>query len=449
MIRKWVVLGAGLLWIALAMGTSAGKLWAGAQAATPQAKPAYTLAEYNAYTAAHAMKDPQQQVKALDAFVMQYPMSSLLPYVYADYRTAYMTLKNYAQAIEYADRMIALGNKIDADGRLQAYYARAQAYFLGAASDKALANPDAATKARDAATAGLATLDMLKKPDAEAQDQFDQQKKGVAAVFNTIVAATSTTLKDYPAAVTAYKALLAIDPNAAATHYSLGVVYLTMTPPMATDGFWQLARAIALKVPNTAAVQTYLTKRLIAYQQASCDKLSDGQVNELLTLAASTADRPATFNVPSAADLDKARNDTANFIPALQMGGDAGKVMWLATCGLEYPDVAVKVMDAPVMDGNTMVIKGFRPSSQDPAEAQKEFDAATEANMTIKVDGQPEAMRLEKDSPARFTGTLIDYTQSPFMLTWDKAKINADDIPEEKGKKAPAKKAPVKKAPAN
>jgi hypothetical protein len=36
------------------------------------------------------------------------------------------------------------------------------------------------------------------------------------------------------------------------------------------------------------------------------------------------------------------------------------------------------------------------------------------------------------------------------MLTWEKAKINPEDIPEEKGgaKKGPAKKAPAKKAPA-
>ena len=33
MIRKWIVTGAGLLWIALGMGSGAGKLWAAPQAA--------------------------------------------------------------------------------------------------------------------------------------------------------------------------------------------------------------------------------------------------------------------------------------------------------------------------------------------------------------------------------------------------------------------------------
>ena len=63
--------------------------------------------------------------------------------------------------------------------------------------------------------------------------------------------------------------------------------------------------------------------------------------------------------------------------------------------------------------------------------------------------GQPEAKRLEKDAAVRFTGTLVGYSQNPFLLTWDKAKINTEDLPAEKGpaKKAPAKKAPAKKAP--
>lgn len=453
MMRKAIVIGAGLLWIALGMGMSAGKLWAGAQAAgqapaAAQAKPTYTLAEYNAYQAAAAVKDPQQQVKALDDFVKQYPMSTLLAFVYPAYYTAYMGLKNYAQAIEYADKEAALGDKIDTQGRLTAYYTRAQAYFLGSATDKTLMTPEAATKAREAATAGLATLEMFKKPDAESQDQFDAQRKQVGAVFNTIVAKASTTLKDYPAAATAYKAVLASNPMDATSHLSLGIVYLQMTPPMASDGFWEMARALALKVPNDQQVRTYLRNQLVRYQQPACDKLVDGQVTELLTLAGTTADRPATFNIPSAADLDKSRSDVANFIPALQMGGEAGKVMWLATCGLEYSDIGVKVMDTPVMEGDTVTIKAFRPSSQDTAEAQKESDAATDANFLLKVDGQPEAMRLEKDSPARFTGTLTAYTQSPFLLTWEKAKINPMDIPDEKTKKAPARKAPapVKKA---
>jgi hypothetical protein len=339
--------------------------------------------------------------------------------------------------------MIALGDKIDAQGRLEAYYTRAQAFYLGVGTDKTLQTPDSLNKARDASIAGLKALDDLKKPDAVPADQFETQKKGVKVLFNAVAALASTNLKDYSAAAGYYKTVLSITPDDPVTHYRLGIVDLQMAPPMGTDGFWELARAINLKIPNDAQVRAYLKNQIIRYQQPACDKLVDDQVNELLTLSASSSDKPATLNVPSAADLQKARDDTANFIPALVAGGDAGKAMWLASCGLEYPDVGVRVMEPPVVEGDTVTLKVFRGATPE------EIEAATMANMTVKVDGQPEAKRLEKDAVVRFTGTLTGYTQSPFMLTWDKAKINMEDLPEEKGpaKKAPAKKAPAKKAP--
>jgi tetratricopeptide (TPR) repeat protein len=442
MTRKWILTGTGLLWIALGIGSGAGKLWAAPQAPADQAKPGYSLAEYNQYQAADKEANPQQKIKLLDDFVKAYANSTLMPYVYRDYYTTYMALKNFGQVIEYTDRMIALGDKIDTTGRLEAYYTRAQAFYLGMA-DKSLQTPDALTKTRDAALAGLKTLEDLKKPDNVPADQFEQQKKGVKVLFNAVAALSSTSMKDFAAAAGYYKTLLSIDPNDAVSHYRLGIVYLQMTPPTGSDGFWELARAIDLKIPNDAQVRAYLKNQIIRYQQPACDKLVDDQVTELLTLAATATDRPATLNVPSAADLQKARDDTANFIPALMAGGDAGKAMWLASCGLEYPDVGVRVMEPPMVDGDTVTLKVFRGATPE------EIEAATMANMTVKVVGQPEAKRLEKDAVVRFTGTLTGYTQNPFMLMWDKAKINTEDLPEEKGpaKKGPAKKAPAKKAP--
>jgi hypothetical protein len=443
MIRKWILTGAGLLWIVLGAGAGAGRLLAAPQDA--QQKPPYTMAEYEAYKKADAEQNPQAKIKLLDDFVKQYPSSTLMPYIYRAYYLTNYAIKNFAGTLEYADRQIALGDKIDTQGRLEALVARAQAYYVGS-SDKSLQTPDVQTKARDAGVQGLKTLDEWKKPDAMAADQYEQTKKGYTVLFNTIAAMTSMSLKDYPAAANYYKAVLATDPNDAVSHFRLGVVYLQMTPPQGTDGFWELARSIALKSPNAPQVQTYLKNQLIRYQQPACDKLVDDQITELVTLAGTSADKPATLNVPSATDLQKARDDTANFLPALKAGGDAGKVMWLASCGLEYPDVGVRLMEPPAVDGDNVNLKVFRGATPE------EIEAATEPNMLVKVVGQPEAKRLEKDAVVRFTGTLVSYSQSPFLLTWDKAKINTEDLPEEKaapGKKGPAKKAPAKKAPAD
>ena len=76
---------------------------------------------------------------------------------------------------------------------------------------------------------------------------------------------------------------------------------------------------------------------------------------------------------------------------------------------------------------------------------QASFDAATAPDMEVKIVGQPEAAKLEKDSAPRFTGTLMSYDPDPaFMLHWDKAKVNAEDLPKEKAKPAP-KKPPVRR----
>ena len=117
-----------------------------------------------------------------------------------------------------------------------------------------------------------------------------QQKKGFKVLLNSVAALTSTSLKDYPAAAGYYKTVLSIDPTDAVSHYPSRRRRFANGSPAATDGFWELARSIALKAPNAAQVQTYLKNQLIRYQQPACDKLVDDQVNELITLAGSSAD---------------------------------------------------------------------------------------------------------------------------------------------------------------
>jgi hypothetical protein len=243
--------------------------------------------------------------------------------------------------------------------------------------------------------------------------------------------------KDYKGAVDGFKAALAIDATAGLTWFRLGVTYLQMDPPQYMDGFWALARSIALKAPGEAQVRTYLHGQLLRYQQTGCDRLLDQQMNELLTLAAGTGDRPANYTIPSKDDLDKARQDMATFIADLKAGGDKGKLRWLATCGLEFPEVSGKVIEVVTNDSVTLrVFTGATP---------EETEAGAVANMEVKVEGQPEAKRIEKDSGVRFSGLLANYTPDPFLLRWEKAKVNPEDIPGEKA--APGKKAPPKRPP--
>jgi len=407
-------------------------------------KPAYTMAEYNAYTAAQATKDPTQQIKQLDDFVAKYPNSALLIYVYPLYYNAYSQLKNYPKVIEYADKLIALGDKAEPPIRYQAYYARAFAYTNMNIKDTDPTAKEQATKARQAALDGLKTLNELKAPANMTESAFEEQKKQPKILFNYTAANAAMVLKDCAGAVESYKAVLALTPDDAVTNYRLGQAYLCMNPPQQMDAFWSFARSVTAKnaqQQQSNQVKSYLRKLIANYQGGNvCDSLIDAELNELLQLASSSTERPASYKLPSSTDLDAARNNMtiASVIADLKGGGDKAKITWLASCGLEFPDVPGKLIEVtPAGDGATLKV-AFVTSDA-------EFDSKTAPDMEVKVVGQPDATKLEKDNPVRFTGTLASYDPDPsFMLHWDKAKVNEEDIPKEKGKK-PAKR-PTKKS---
>lgn len=442
---KWV--SVAFVAAALMIGGAAA-VWAAPQEQQQQTKPNYTLAEYNAYQAAHNEKDPQMRIKALDDFVMKYPGSALSFYAFGDYFQTYYALKNYPKTIEYVDKLLALPDAAKPEQigtRLQALGYRAQAMLYGSSTPD-LQTPAAYTKAKDASAQGLQTVSQWQKPANMSDEQYATTKKGMGVLFNSVAGIAESGLKDYKAAADSYKAVLALDPNDAVTHFRLGVAYLQEMPPDAPNGFWELSRSIGLKGPGEAQVRTYLRNQLLHYQQPSCEKLADDEMNQMITLAATSTDRPASMTIPSAEDLQKARDDTANFLPWLQEGGDHGRVMWLATCGLEYPDVGVKILDIMPADNDNFTLKVYRPAAADADAAAKEMDAATMPNMEVHIAGQPDVKRLMKDDAVRFTGTLKDYQQSPFMLTWDNAKVNPEDLqPAPTGGKRPARTAAPKR----
>lgn len=406
-------------------------------------KQPYTMPEYNAEQACGADKNPTSQVKCLDDFVAKYPNSNLLIYVYPMYYTAYSQLKNWPKVIETTDKLVALGDKVGANERYGALYARAFAFNNLSATDQAAQ----AKAAMAAAEQGLKLIPDLKKPDALDEKAFEDQKKQAGIYLNGTAAQAAMALKDYQSAIKYYKAVLALNPDEAITNYQLGKAYLSLTPPQTLDGFWYIARAVSSKTATqqqSAQLKTYLRRLIANYQQAACDNLVDPQLNELLQLAASSTERPATYKIVSAADLTDARKDMtiASVITDLKAGGDKAKITWLAACGLEFPDVPGKLIEVTpgAAEADPTVLHVAFVTSD------AEFQAATTPNMIVNVVGQPEAAKLEKDNPVRFTATLASYDPDPaFMLHWDKAKVNAEDLPKEK---APAKKTPARRPPA-
>jgi tetratricopeptide (TPR) repeat protein len=431
-----------------------------------QQKPAYTIPEYNAFQAANTQKDPQEKIKLLDDFVMKFPNSTLMQYVDQLYYQAYFQLKNYPKTIEYADKLVALGDKIEPAIRLQALQTRVQAFAAMPVNPSAPDANDQLTKERDAALQGAKLLESFPKPaNVNMSDaDFAKQKKPGIAFFDFSAASASLQLKDYAGAVTSFKAALANKPDDPVSEYRMGLAYLAMNPPQSLEGFWALARAVDLKVPDSDKVKTYLRAKVLAYEQPGCDSQVDAQMNEMLQLASSAPEPPSTYTIPSADDLNKIRqaSNIITVISDLSGGGDKAKMTWLAICGAEFPEVVGKIIDIQKTDSavDFMVFTGATP---------EEMQSATTANMDVKVwitappagstpapaagaaatppaqiQPQPDVVRLQKDDGIRFSGALVSYDPTPFLLHWDQVKVDPSVIPAEAGGKRAPRKVPAK-----
>ena len=415
-------------------------------AAAGGAQQKYTMAEYNSYQAAAAEKNPPAQIKLLDDFVAKYPASQLLNYIYPLYYNNYFGQKNYPKAIEYADKLIAMGDKVSPGDLYSAYYIRAAAYNNIQSPD-----PETSKAARTAALAALKVVDQIPKPDTEDAAKFAQEKKTSILLFNGTAANAAMAAKDYKGAIESYKAVLAIAPDDLVSNYKLGQAYMAVAPPQPLDALWYFARAATSKSANeqqSKSVKSYIRKVIANYQGGTvCDALTDAEMNELLQLAPNSVDRPASYKLVSSADLDAARKDMtiATVVTDLKAGGDKAKLTWTAACGLEFPDVPGKLIEITAGTDTTELKTAFVTSDA-------EFEAATTPNMDviIKKTDQPEAAKLEKGNPVRFTGTLETYDPDPaFMLHWDKAKVNAEDLPKAGPAKKPAPRKPAPKKPGN
>lgn len=443
-----MVIIASVLWCAPARPVSAFMQ----QAAD---KPTYTIPEYNAFQAARGETNPQNRIKLLDDFVSKFPNSTLMPYVAQLYLSTYTELKDYPKVIDTADKVVAQGDKVDAGVRLQALQARVQA-FSTAFNPKAADAHDQLVKERDAAKQGSALLQAYPKPATSTMSDADfaAQKKPGIAFFDASAGLADMQLKDNAAAAESFKAALVNNPADAVTNYRLGLAYLGMTPPQSIDGFWSLARAINLKVPDADKIKDYLHKAIYNYEQPGCETSVDEQLNELLTLAGTSGDRPATYTIPAAADLQKLAQASTilTVITDLSAGGDKAKMTWLAICGAQFPGVVGKIIE--VKPGEGFVDFLVATGADDAA-----LQAATTPNMDVKVwittppagaagaaqnTAQPDVTRLAKDDGLRFSGAIVSYDPTPFLLHWDQVKVDPTIIPEKADAGKSHKKVPTK-----
>lgn len=456
-------MGARKCWAVLAMGILVCALSLSAQ----QAKPKYSIEEYNDYTAAINEQDAQARLRALDAFIQKYPESALRPFVFQNYLQTYAGMKRWDKVVEYADKFLEL-NRSDVLAVYQqtpsvteeqvngVYYqallSRAYAFLLSfdaslltKASDEikaALRNPETARatlaaseagrkilpvyegllKAEQRARDGLKLLETLPKPAQVTEAQFAQAKLQQSAIFQSALGFAAFTQLDYDAAARAYAILVQQNPNDPVTNYRLGVSYLQAQQRQPVAGLWQLARAVALFPENQRkGVRDYLVQNAAAYTRVLPACLAR-DIDALLTHAQQSATPAPSWSVPNAEQVAAARNDLTvkRVFDELKAGGEQRQLIWLASCGMELPDLAGKVLEVKEATDNLVTLR---------LAVGEEAADTDSANVEAKVKEPPEAKNLKPGDIVRVSGVLTDYQPEPFLLMLTEVRVNPEDIP--------------------
>lgn len=371
--------------------------------------------EYNAYQAMAKESDPQKKISLAQAFLEKYPDSAVKGLVYVTMMNTYQQLGNTDKAMETAKKVLeANPDNLDALRYLSFAFP-----FTFKPDD-----PNATTelsRAESDAKHGLDLLAQLQKPANVPEDQFNQAVKGLRDIFNSTIGFVALQRKDYAAAISSFKAAIEDNPSDIYASYRMGVAYLMTTPPDYNNGFWYLARAVALgkaaKTSDTAGIEKYLDQAYVNYHGNK-----DG-LDNIITQAATSANPPADFQVAQLKPPPPTGNpnvDNFNKVTfPLTLGGSRAQQAWSQ------------------LKGQPLGLGGFVNSvDKDPDSgaylvriALDQSKASSSYDIVLQDSSQPKAGALSEGDPVRFQGTIASYTADPsFSLTLSNGKINDDDL---------------------
>ena len=422
----------------------------GARQLFAQQAPPYGVEEYNAYVATARAQNPGEQLQAIDSFLLRYPQSVLRAFVYPTQAQAAFGLKNYKKAMEAVDAFWGLDRAQVTETYKQSKYNDSQiensyfstlilfTYSFLQTVSNGTAPPDALmTRAAERAGEGLRLHARLYGPaqppaDAAARQQFEQQKQQQEAAFHSVLSFVAWRSKDYTQAAREYTYLVEKNPNEAVPNYRLGLSLLQKNSPDYLHGFWHVARAIAFNVGRKDDVKEFLANRVAAYQQAvpSC---IESDVADIIAQSTQSVHPPAGWSLVSADQVNAVRQDMSvrRIFDDLQAGGEAGRLMWLASCGTEIgadenaqPQMAVLLVEIAQSEENQVTLR--------VAAGQEAADSKT-PNMEVVLDDPAAADGLKAQDVVRIAGQLDSYQSGPpFVLHLSKGKVTkADDMVEE------------------
>ena len=257
-------------------------------------------AEYNAYTAAVNQTTPQTKAPALEAYLQQYPQSSVKTDVLQQLMVAYSSF-DPVKTLDAADRLLQVDPSNLRAITLEVYFRKASADQLTDASAKQAA----LDKASDYAQKGLAAP----KPKDMSDADFKTLQTNAFPIFYSAIGTAALNKKDTATAITNFKQELAAVPVDQTTKpgpilqdtYFLGLAYLQSTPPDYVNCTFYVTRFTAY------APEPY--KSQMAPTAQYCYKKYHGNADgydAVTTAATSNLNPPSGFTItpaPKASDI--------------------------------------------------------------------------------------------------------------------------------------------------
>lgn len=391
--------------------------------------------EYNAYTNATSQTDPKAKAAALEAFLQQYPQSSVKSAVLELLMGAYSSF-DPAKTLEAADKVLQVDpNNI-----------RALALETGIRKNQGDQATDPAQKAAAYGQAASFAQRGLKatKPADMQQADFDNVKKQVTPYFYSAIGVDALTRKDMPAAISAYESeLKSVDPETTKQPapflqdtFFLAQAYYGSTPPD-----YLKCSFYATRTATYAPDQFKATFQPLASYCYKKYHGGDDGYDAMKAAAAANVFYPANLVVkpaPTPADFVNNLLATTTDLSTLALS-DREFVITNGT-----PAQADQVF-APVKGKEVRIPDVVVVSVTDTdlmASVSDDAKQAKIADFDFKLKEPLKTVPAVGDT-IEIIGTFDSYTQKPLMINM----VNAE-IPAKAPAKTPAKKAPAHHAPA-
>jgi tetratricopeptide (TPR) repeat protein len=397
-----------------------------------QAKNWKSREEYDAFNAMATEKDLNKKLSLAEAFLQKFSNSDFKDGAYVVEMQTYQQLNQPDKAVEAGHKALEVNpDNLDALRFLSFVFP-----FVYKGDD-----PEAAAKlsrAESDAKHGLEVLQKLQKPSGVSDEQFNQAVKGLRAVFNGCVGFVALQRKDYPAAITSYKAASEDNPSDWYVFYRMGLAYLYSNPHDYDHAIWYIARALGLakaaKDPNAQEFDDYLKKTYVGYHG------NDQGLSDIVTQAASSVNPPDGFKVAAMEAPKHTGNPLVDgfndMTYPLKFGGETAQKQWDSLKG--QPIGLGGVVDS--------VAKGSDPGTYlvriDILDSSKATPGVYD--IELKDTKQPNVKNLQPGDAVSFKGTADSYTATPnLVLTVVGEVTQPDPLPD----KPPAKEKPKPKPP--